>query len=393
MRIVLTVIVAFVMGVGAGVGTATLRLRSSAWDGDPLTSGVHGGRAGRTPGQPAGKAQFSELEYDFGSMDTNAEGSHDFLITNVGEGLLEITAGETSCKCALSEIEHEELAPGQSTTVTVTWHADGRVGPYRQTATVLTNDPEQPRVTLTVSGRMTQAVRAVPRELVFSQLTVGQSANGEVQLYCNLDKPLGVLSWELSEAEEAPFFDVAIEPLPQEQLASDPEAKSGVRVAVTLKPGLPQGAIRQTIVLRTNLDEVPELSIPVRGTLSGDISVVAVGSAFEADRSVLMLGTVDASGGVRRQLLLVVRGPDRDKVAFEPVHVFPDWLEVTVGKTSKIGDGAVTQTPLWIAIPKDAPPAVHLGSEQGKLGEVRLKTNHPKTPELRIRIRFAVEGR
>ncbi len=390
MRIAVTVIIALVLGVGAGIVTANLRLRSSAWDGDPASRGGLRGMAGR--GWPSGQAQFSELEYDFGTMDINAEGSHNFLITNVGEGPLQIEPGETSCGCTLSEIDRSELPPGQSTEVTITWHADGKVGPYRHTATILTSDPERSRVTLTVSGRITETVRAVPRELVFGQVAVGESVSGEVQLFCNLDEPLEVLSWEFSETEEAPFFEVDVEPIPDEQLASDPEAKSGVRVGVALKPGLPQGAFRQTIRLKTNLDQVPEVSIPVQGTLAGDISIVAIGSGWEADHNMLSLGTVDATRGIRRQLLLVVRGQYRNEVAFEPIRVFPDWLEVTVGATSPIGGGAVNQTPLWIAIPEGAPPAAHLGSELGKLGEVRLETNHPKTPELRIRLRFAVEG-
>lgn len=392
MRIALTVIIALLLGIGAGIGTASLRLRSSAWNGDPSGRGVLGdpSSAGRT--QSSGKAQFSELEFDFGTMDINAEGRHEFLITNVGEGPLRIQSGETSCGCTLSAIEREYLAPGDSTEATLVWHADGRVGPYRHTATILTSDPEQPRVTLTVSGRITQAIRVVPQQLDWGQLAVGEAADGEVLLYCNLDTPLEVLSWEFLETEEAPFFQVDVEPLSGEQLASEPDAQSGARVTVRLKPGLPQGPFRQTIRLTTNLDEVPELAVPVRGTLAGDISLVAIGPGWEADHNLLSLGTVDSVAGVRRQILLIVRGPYRNEIVFEPAHVFPNWLEVTLGETSQIGSGAVTQTPLWIAIPQGAPPAAHLGSEQGKLAEVRLKTNHPKIPTLRIRLRFAVEG-
>lgn len=392
MRIAITVLIALLLGVGTGIGTAKLRLWSSAWDGDPAARGGlrHGG--GPQGSEGGGKAQFSELEFDFGTMDINAEGSHEFLITNVGEDPLQVEAGETSCGCTLSEIEHTELAPGESTEMTVTWRADGKVGPYRHTATVHTSDPEQSRVTLTVSGRITQLVRVVPKELAFGQLAMGEPAGGEVELFCHLDDPLEVVNWEFSEPEEAGFFDVTVEPLAKEVIQSDPDAQSGVRVRVALKPGLPQGAFRQTIRLKTNLDEVPEVAVPVRGNLAGDISIVAIGSGWEPDHNMLMLGTVQAASGVRRQFLLVVRGPHRNAVAFEPVRVFPDWLEVEVGKTLEIGGGTVTQTPLWITIPKGAPPAVHLGSEQGEMGEVRLKTNHPKTPELRIRLRFAVEG-
>ncbi len=392
MRIAVIIVVALVIGIGAGVGTANLRLRSSSWGGDPIGRGGSAGDALSQPGRASGKAQLGDLEHDFGTMDEKAEGRYDFTVTNVGEGTLEVTGGDTSCGCTMSEIEKSELAPGDSTNVTVTWRGEGREGPFRHTATVYTSDPEQSRVTFTVSGRITQAVRVVPGELVFSQLAVGDSANGEVQLFCNLDKRLEAPSWRFSESDESAFFEVAVEPMSAEQLSSDPNARSGLSLKVTLKPGLPQGPFRQRILLKTNLDEAPELAIPVRGSLVGDISIVAIGAGWDAEHGLLSLGTVGAAEGVRRQLLLVARGKDRDRVAFEPVRVFPDWLEVTVGETSQIGGGAVNQTPVSIVIPKGAPPAVHLGSEQGEFGELRLKTNHPRTPELRIRLRFAVEG-
>jgi len=335
---------------------------------------------------------LSELEFDFGTMDESAKGRHDFMVTNVGEGVLEVTAGETSCGCTMSEIEKSELAPRESTKVTITWNAEGRSGPFRQTASVFTSDPDHSRVTFTVSGRIVQAVRVVPRELVFSQVAVGDSAEGTIRLFCNLPQPLEIQGLEFSETEEAPYFDAQIEPLSGVQLASETGAQSGAQLLVTLKPGLPQGPFRQKILLKTNLEEASELVIPVRGTLVGDISIVGVGSGWEAEQSLLALGTVDSTDGVRRQLLLITRGEDRDNVVFEPVRVFPSWLEVNVGKTVQVGDGTVNQTPVWISVPKGAPSAVHLGSEQGELGEVRLKTNHPRTPELRIRLRFAVEG-
>ncbi|MDZ7616853.1 MAG: DUF1573 domain-containing protein [Patescibacteria group bacterium] len=391
MRVAVIIVVAFVVGIGAGVGTANLRLRSSVWDGDPI-GGDSGGSVASRPGQGSGKAQVGEIEHDFGSMDEHAQGRYDFAVTNIGEGSLEVTGGDTSCGCTMSEIEKSELAPGESTNVTVTWKGEGREGPFRHTATVHTSDPEHSRITFTVSGRITQAVRITPRELVFSQLAVGDSAEGEVQVFCHLDKPLEVSGWGFSEAAEASFFDVTVEPMPAEQLASNADASSGVRVKITLKPGLPQGTFRQRILLKTNLDEAPELAIPVRGNLVGDISVVAIGPGWDAEHSLLSLGTVRASEGIRRQLLLVARGDHREGMAFEPIRVFPDWLEVTVGETSQVGGGTVNQTPVSIVIPEGAPPAVHLGSEQGELGEIRLKTNHPRTPELRIRLRFAVEG-
>ena len=164
MRITLIVLVAVLVGMGAGVGTAHLRLRSSEWNGDPIGTGEDAAVRAAADGG-SGKAELSELEFDFGTMDESAKGRHDFMVTNVGEGVLEVTAGETSCGCTMSEIEKSELAPRESTKVTITWNAEGRSGPFRQTASVFTSDPDHSRVTFTVSGRIVQAVRVVPREL------------------------------------------------------------------------------------------------------------------------------------------------------------------------------------------------------------------------------------
>jgi hypothetical protein len=69
-----------------------------------------------------------------------------------------------------------------------------------------------------------------------------------------------------------------------------------------------------------------------------------------------------------------------------------DVLKVEIGQTTPVNNGAMSQTLLTIAIPPGSPPANHLGSDTGKLGQIKIRTNHPNVPMLRILIRFAVEG-
>ena len=63
-----------------------------------------------------------------------------------------------------------------------------------------------------------------------------------------------------------------------------------------------------------------------------------------------------------------------------------------LGPTTPVNDGAMSRTTLTITIPPGSPPANHLGSDMGKLGQIKIKTSHPKVPMLRILVRFAVEG-
>jgi hypothetical protein len=158
---------------------------------------------------------------------------------------------------------------------------------------------------------------------------------------------------------------------------------------ITVKPGLPQGAFRQTIVLSTNLPSTPSISVDLEGTVGGDVTVA--GEGWEASRGILSFGFVSSRTGAQRRLVLVARGPHGKEVKFKPVQIEPSFLRVELGKTTPIGDGTATQTPLLIQISKGSPPINCFGSDQGKLGQIVLETNNPRMPQLRIPVRFLVE--
>jgi len=391
MKAALALALTAALGVGAGFGMAVWRFGGLPGEGElpPLVPGSERSEAGGAgSGNP--RVVVDAEEYDFGVMDLDAEMSHDFVLRNVGEGVLKLQKGETSCRCTLSELKTTEIPPGESAKVTLTWSGNEALGPYRQTATVFTNDPARPRLELIVSGRITAAARAVPRELVFSQVSAGEPATAEIPLYGYLEEPLEVQDYELARAETAEYFDVAFEPLKPELLKEEAGAKSGFLVRVTVKPGLPQGPFRQTIKVQTNLEGPTPVEIPVKGTVTSDIMVV--GPGWSDEHGLLDLAAIGSREGAERRLLLIVRGPHRREVHFEPAEISPDLLRVELGQTKEVNKGLVLQTPIWIRIPPGSRPANHLGGEQGELGTILLKTGHPKAPLLRIRVRFVVEG-
>lgn len=269
MRILLLFLLAIVLGIGTGLGTAAWRIRSARWDGRP-TLAPEPERPGLPgPGQPVPRLAIAATEFNFGAMDSGGEGSHDFVFTNDGPGPLVLKAGSTSCNCTLSSLqktESVEVPPGESAKVNIRWKSRNAPGPYRQSATVYTNDPSRPELLLVVVGEITVRLRAEPEELVFTRIPAGQSATGEVRLWCGLaEPPLEIRSSTLSGQETAHFFDVEFQPIVGEQLASDPHAQSGVLVRVRVKPGLPQGWFQQTMLLRTNLEFAPRITVPIKG--------------------------------------------------------------------------------------------------------------------------------
>jgi hypothetical protein len=390
MKSTLAIVLVILLGVALGVGTAELRIRLAPWD-RKLDESVE-----KTPPAPSRSRELTpkvvvdQPDYDFGTLDIAVGGSHEFTLSNVGRGPLKLSAGESSCRCTTSELSRESIPPGRSAKVTVTWKPAQKLGPYKQGAKILTNDPSQPQVTLTVSGKITAAARLVPPELVFSRMSAGEASTGEARLYCYLDTPLKIADHTWSDAATASYFDATVEPLSADELKEEPSARSGMLVRVTVKPGLPQGPIEQRLVIQTNVATTGTQTLLIQGIIGSEIAIA--GPGWNPVNGVLNVGVVARRTGMERKLILFVRGPGHNKVEFKVAQVEPNLLKASLGPPSEVNKGVATQIPLTIDIPPNSPAANHLGSEQGPPGEIVVETSHPHVPKLRILVRFAIEG-
>jgi hypothetical protein len=390
MRTAFAVVLVILLGIAFGVGAAVLRIKSAPWNPALDQRMESAATVGAKSNEPHPKAEVDQTEFNFGTLDINSKGAHDFTFRNAGRAPLILSEGGTSCRCTMSKLSKDPIPPGGSDKVSLTWKPLERPGPYQQTAKILTNDPARPQITLTVSGQITTAMLFSPPELVFSRLSSGESASGQSKLLCYLEKPLEILNRKWSDVSTASFFESTMQPISAEELKKEPLAKSGWLIAVKIKPGMPQGPIQQKLLMETNQPSMSNIGLPIQGAVVSEISIF--GRGWDADKEILNLGEVLRGEGIKRELTLVVRGPARKDVKFELLRIAPDLMKVELGKPHEINNGAVVQVPLKIDIPKNSPPANHLGSEQGKLGEIILKTTHPLVPKLRVLVRFAIEG-
>jgi hypothetical protein len=386
---------AAVVGIGIGIGLAIARVNRYPWDGTPMGAASHTAKVlvAESEGPPP-KILLEEDTYDFGLMDSNSGGRHEFVFTNIGRGPLKLQNGGTSCSCTAAVLQEGMIAPGESGIVAVEWKAKGQPGEFVHTAHVETNDPNRPSVVLTVKGRVTIAVEAAPPRLIFTGVTAGEPSSGSVRVLGFLPPPrsLEITGHEFSKPDLADHFDVTYRPLSADELAAeeDKDATSGCLVEVTLKPGLPVGAFRQTIILKTNYPESPTTELPVQGNVGSEISIV--GKGWNEQAGVLTLGSIRSQEGLKRQLFIRAGGPNNKEVTYKPIETYPDLIKVTLGETTHIEGGKIALTPLIIEIAKGSRPANHLGLEEENLGRIVLETTHPKARQLRLLVRFAVEG-
>lgn len=100
------------------------------------------------------KAVIRPMTFDFGEIVQDSIVTTNFVITNEGGDLLKITKVHASCGCTAVMPEKDELKPGESTNINVTFNSKGRLGKQTKIITVETNDPHNSILKLTLTGNV-----------------------------------------------------------------------------------------------------------------------------------------------------------------------------------------------------------------------------------------------
>lgn len=380
----LIVVVAVIAGALLGAASAALKTNLVPWHPEAAPRET---TAGEERGARAPQVAVDGAEHRFGVKGLEEEGRHEFKITNVGTGILRLGRGTTTCSCVLSELPVSEIAPRQSARVTLKWKSKGQAGPYQQSGTVLTNDPQQPRVLLSVKGKYVAPLQAVPAEISLGELSASSATRVTTHIYGYLPGPLDLLPAEFSDPALAKFFQVSLTPLSAEQVKQESGALRGFLAQIEVKSGLPLGRFQQTISFRASRPEKAAAEVMVQGLVSGDLTIV--GGGFSPEDQVLRLGGVPGKQGLQRTLLIVARGPYHRNLKLKVQGTEPKFLQARLGATSSNAAGTVSHTPLIIEVAPGTQPADYLGS---KRGHIIIETSHPHIPQLRIEVALAVEG-
>jgi hypothetical protein len=339
---------------------------------------------------PTGSDPAFEVDqplYEFGAMQRGTTKSHEFVVRNVGKSDLTLRTGGTTCKCTIGDVPEAPVPPGGSVKVRLEWSALVNPGPFRQTATILTNDPRAPRVELSVEGEVTEATGLVPADFMFDKVAAGETKSADVFVMAFAQDNLKVGEPELTNIETRQFFDVSVEPVKPSELPN-PKAKSGARIRVSTKPGLRLGRFDQWLAVTTNIPDAEKIKIPVIGRVIGDISIH--GRLWNEDQGVLRLGRVKSAEGASSPLNIVIRGAGADEVKLSVASVDPPELVATLGEPRFVKSDLV-HVPLTIELPPGMPPMARLDIDQHDEARVVLKTSRPEVPEIVLGVRFVVE--
>ena len=330
-------------------------------------------------------------KYDFGQMERTGKLSHDFILKNVGTAMLRLDKGGTSCEaCTIAELEKNELQPGETTKVSVNWTAFQMEPDFHKEAYIRTSDPERRILRLIIEGKVVVTMRMEPLELKLKDIAVGDATTSQVRFWLFTDEPPEFQSPEFAEADTAEFFEVTLTPISGEQLGKSQGAKSGMVMTVNVKPGLPLGAITQTIRLKTNVKGMEQIELPITGKVLGDLTFIG-GKNFYPNTGTLSLGAVKQNAGTKATLHIRVQGPHRRDVQLKVGSVEPeDVLKVSIGEPKEPNGGVVIIYPLTIEVPPGSRAVVRDGGQDNSYGRVMIETTHPDSKELPLKVSFWV---
>lgn len=141
--------------------------------------------------------RFDTSEHDFGTIEENGLATFDFTFENTGKKPLEISRVATSCGCTTPSFQHEPIAPGAKSSITVSYNTEGRPGHFNKTITVYSNSKRNPTYVLSIKGNVVtdenSPTRLYPKAMGdlrlrqtsvnFREMIIGSVKNETVTLY------------------------------------------------------------------------------------------------------------------------------------------------------------------------------------------------------------------
>lgn len=99
---------------------------------------------------------FDKTEHDFGDIMEGDVVETTFKFTNTGKSTLKILKTKASCGCTATQPEKKELAPGESSSISVKFNSAHKNGPQHKSIHVVTNDPTNPMSRLGIKSNVSK---------------------------------------------------------------------------------------------------------------------------------------------------------------------------------------------------------------------------------------------
>ena len=213
------------------------------------------------PGEPRSIIKADNATHDFGTVWVGPTLKHSFIIKNEGDATLEIKKVKPSCGCTIAGPYPRKIEPGETGEFPFSVASQKLRGKFEKAITVTSNDYATPTLRLRLRGLVKRYVEVVPPNVYFGKVRTTEPIERVVKITNNTEQPLELA---LGGALKNPKITAKLVTITPGQL---------YELRVTATPPLPDGAFRESITLKTNVDAQKSLKVSVRGTVPKRLEV------------------------------------------------------------------------------------------------------------------------
>jgi hypothetical protein len=298
------------------------------------------------------RIRFSETNFNFGKVKTSDLLRHEFIVTNTGNAVLEISSVRPGCGCTMAGTWDRQIQPGQTGKIPIQFSPANFAGPVTKSIAVTCNDPTQTNHTLQIAATIWRPIDVQPPNAYFSP--VEGETNTEVRvvrIVSNLDEPLTLeppqctnrtINVELKTVQPGKEFELHVQFV-------GPHSNS-----------IPNSFIS----LKTSSTNLPEISVPIYTSLR---------PAFAPVPNRIFLSTGPSGAGYRSTT--TIRNNSNTPVKLTDATVNADGVTVQI---------AETQPGRLFTLNLNFP--TNFQAQAGHALELSVKTTHPSHPVIKVPI-------
>lgn len=202
------------------------------------------------------RISFVSKVHNFGEVYRGQKLTKKFLFKNSGDQPLKIIGVHASCGCTVAKFEQsKEYAPKEEGAIEVLFDISRFSGKVSKSISVLTNSSRASNRTLRVKAFIKEEFKVNPPVLDFGEVLFGSKVKKSVKFNPFRNFPLELLG----VLDHKDFLLVDFKK----------GKKSEWEVSVTLNGLKEVGFIKENLIIRTNSQHLPEVLLPVRGSVRG----------------------------------------------------------------------------------------------------------------------------
>jgi hypothetical protein len=205
--------------------------------------------------------RFAEPFFDFGRVQSEQIVTHDYVFTNIGDAVLEISEVKSSCGCTAVTNWDRRVEPGKTGKLHVIFNTGGMAGPVKKNLWVASNDTNEPVAFLEFSATVWKWIDVIPTLATFAFGPDFQTNETRVvRLVSNLPEPVTLSAPLLTNRSF------------KTELKTIHEGKE-FELEITVVPPLGPGSQVVPIILKTSSSKMPEVTVNVYTIVQAALTV------------------------------------------------------------------------------------------------------------------------